>query len=211
MDHFNQVSAQGTVQKGLALLECAVHFGDLLKAMREARRLTQVRLADAAHVSENTIKAAEGSPECKLRRSNSIAVLEALERVQPLSPEEQDAFLDAADLRKIYETTKPFWDEARRQATEDKRQEEAAKPAAAPSTEANTSRAFGLLHSLLAKHDSRTVVSMLESVAALAAATPAAPPSPAPSSPARPRATVVTPAAEAPGRAAGSTARKKAK
>ena len=179
--------------------------------MRDKRRMTRQRLADAAQLSEGALKQAEGADHCRLRRSNSIAVLEALERVEPLSPEEQEAFLDAADLRKIYETTKPFWDEARRQAAEDKRQEEAAKPAAASSTEENTSRAFGLLHSLLAKHDSRTVVSMLESVAALAAATPAAtatPPSPAPSSPARPRATVVTPATEAPGRAAG---RKKSK
>lgn len=175
--------------------------------MREARRLTQVRLADVAQVSENTIKAAEASPECKLRRSNSIAVLEALDHAEPLSREEQDAFLDAADLRQIYQGIKPLWDEAQRQAASDRRQAEAAKPTAEPTTEENTSRAFGLLHSLLAKHDSRTVVSMLESVAALAAAAVPAPQSAA--APARPRATVVTPASEAPGRSA--TARKKPK
>jgi transcriptional regulator with XRE-family HTH domain len=79
------------------------HFGQLLKDLRDARGLTQDQLADAAHVSGQTIRRAEASETCPWKRSNALAVYRALQQRAPLTPRERDAYLEATNLKGLAE------------------------------------------------------------------------------------------------------------
>lgn len=69
------------------------HFGNTLRALRESRRLSQDKLAEAAVVSKMTILRAEGMAKCSLRRTTLMAVLEALEKERGLSTAEEAAWV----------------------------------------------------------------------------------------------------------------------
>lgn len=78
-----------------------MHFGILLKTLREARGMTQQGLADAAQVSDFTIYNAERSESCPWRRSTASSVLAAIERVAPLNKNERENYLQMAKLEAL--------------------------------------------------------------------------------------------------------------
>lgn len=76
----------------------AKSFGSLLRRLRKARKLTQHELAAYASVAINTIQRAEAAEECVWRRSTAGDILVALQRVAPLSREDETLYAKLAGL-----------------------------------------------------------------------------------------------------------------
>lgn len=74
------------------------HFGHLLKGLRVERGWTQDQLADAAGVSNPTIRRAEASKSCPLKGSTARVLFERLNAAAPVDPAIARAYLAAAGL-----------------------------------------------------------------------------------------------------------------
>jgi transcriptional regulator with XRE-family HTH domain len=80
------------------------HFHQVLKTLREARGLSQRQLADAAGVSDSTVRKAEQNSLRPVKRSTSIALLRALNQTIPMSALELKRYINAAGLESFAET-----------------------------------------------------------------------------------------------------------
>lgn len=76
-----------------------MHFGRLLKTLREARTLTQRELADRAGISEQSVRRGEWSATCPWKRSTCIKAMTALNKERALSPHETQDFSAAAGIQ----------------------------------------------------------------------------------------------------------------
>lgn len=78
-----------------------MHFGALVRRLRQNRNLTQGQLANFAGVAINTIQRAELMPECTLKRSTLTVMLSALQNLAPLTRDEERDFARLSGLEGI--------------------------------------------------------------------------------------------------------------
>ena len=118
------------------------HFGELLRDLRIARRLSQQRLAELAGLEEAVILAAEKSIECSLRRTQITAVVTALESVLPLDEESERAIVRCGRVGGLVEELVELSHRERGQIGESLRNQRATEVAAACETATSVLRRY---------------------------------------------------------------------
>lgn len=76
-------------------------YGEVLRAIRDRRAITQPKLAQLAGVSEATVRKAEIYPDRPIKRSTKIALMQALHRLAPLTEQESAQYVQAAGLQDL--------------------------------------------------------------------------------------------------------------
>lgn len=76
-------------------------FGQHVRLLRDTRRLTRLQLAIRSQLSESTLRTLETDPKYTPRRSNLIAVMQALDEVEPLTEKEGGEFLRLCGQREV--------------------------------------------------------------------------------------------------------------
>lgn len=145
-----------------------MHFGQLLKALYEARGFTQGSLARASGLSEATVYRGVASDRCPWRRTAAIDVLGALERAAPLTRNERENYLQLAGLEALAKQAEPI---ARAALDETARVKQAVAGASAASfldTSPAERRVYAAVDQLIAALGAEELLTVLESAARLA-------------------------------------------